>query len=344
LTAPAVDGGVSEIVACPACGGDLTATIEEWRCLACARSFAVVAEIPDLRLTYDDPYLSRAEDVARARELAARLDDLDLMGLLAEHWRRSGKPPALAERFLAGDRVAAARADAYLDAVERARGRSLGPGDRVLEVGSGTAALAAAAARRTGAAVATDISLRWLVLAKKRLAEQGLSGVALICCNAEEPAFAPGAFSLVLGGDVIEHVADQRRFVAGCARVLTEGGTLFLATPNRLSLGLEPHVRVWGVGWLPRRLAPRYVSAVRHAPYAHVRLLSARALRGLLAGEGLQPHIVAPRIPPATRATYSGLEGRLVDVYNALCSVAAVRRLLLVFGPFFHVTARKGAV
>lgn len=301
----------------------------------------MVAGIPDLRHAYEDPYVSRDEDLQRARELEALFDSRDLLGLLQEHWRRSGKPPELAERFLAGDRAAKARSAAYLDAVEARRRTPLAGGDRVLEVGCGTAALAAAAADRIGSAIASDISMRWLVLAKKRLAELGVDGVQLVCCNAEDPPFRPGAFTLIVAGDVIEHVASQRRFAAASATLLEPGGVLFLATPNRYSLSLEPHVRLWGVGMLPRGVAKRYVQAVRHAPYDHVRLLSSRALRRTLTAAGLEPVIVAPDIPPATRATYDGVEGRLVDVYNAVRARAPVQRALLAVGPFFHVFATK---
>src|SRR5205807_1562819 len=80
------------------------------------------------------------------------------------------------------------------------------------------------------------------------------------------------------------------------------GGLLFLATPNRYSLGLEPHVRLWGVGFLPRRLAETYVETVRKASYSHVRLLSARTLAGLLERHGLEPEIVTPAVPTETQA------------------------------------------
>ena len=315
---------------------------EVWRCAGCDCEYAVVAGIPDLRHSYEDPYVSRTEDVERARELEARFASSDLLGLLEEHWRRSGKPPELAKRFLAGDLVAAERSSSYLDSVEAHRGAQLGRGDRVLEVGCGTAALAAAAAERTGFAIATDISMRWLILAKKRLAELGIAGVELACCNAEAPPFRDNSFTLVVAGDVIEHVADQRRFSEASARILEQGGTLFLATPNRFSLSLEPHVRLWGVGYLPRRLARRYVMALRHAPYDHVRLLSARAIRRMLRDSALDPVVEAPGIPAATRATYTGLEGRLIDLYNRLQRHGLVQRLLLGVGPFFHVFATKG--
>jgi 2-polyprenyl-3-methyl-5-hydroxy-6-metoxy-1,4-benzoquinol methylase len=189
--------------------------------------------------------------------------------------------------------------------------------------------------------VASDVSMRWLMLARKRLDDLGCDGVHLVCCSAEEPPFRAGWFDVVGTSDVIEHAARQAAFVAGCAHVLRRGGVLFIATPNRFSLGLEPHVRLWGVGWLPRRWAPRYVSRLRHAPYDHVRLLSARELRRMLAESGLESRIETPEIPVATQEIYSGFELRLVRLYNRVRLIGAVRRSLLTIGPFFHVFARK---
>ena len=328
---------------CPADGGALAGEGDELRCERCERRFPVVAGIPDLRLGYADEYVTRDEDVARARELAEHLDAESLSALLRRHWRRSGKPEELADRFLAGDMATVERSEAYVAALERERGRALGGEDRFLELGCGTAGLSAVAARRAGDVVATDVSLRWLVLARKRLLDLGLDRVRLACCAAEDPPFPRGSFDVVAASDVIEHVPEQRAFAAGCARTLRPGGVLFLATPNRFSLGLEPHVRLWGVGWLPRPLARRYVEAVRKAPYDHVRLLSSFGLRRLLTQAGLRVELEPPEIPPGTQALYSGAELALVRLYNRLRRLAPVRATLRLVGPFFHVFATKGA-
>lgn len=328
---------------CPRDGGALEGEGEDsLRCVTCRRRFGVVAGIPDLRLRYADEYVSWEEDVARARELAAHLETDDLAALLRRHWRRSGKPEELADRFLAGDLATVERSAAYLDALDDERGRALGTGDHVLELGCGTAGLSAVAARRAGDVVASDVSLRWLVLARKRLRDAGLDEVRLACFAAEEPPFEASSFDVVMASDVIEHVPDQRAFAAGAGRVLRPGGTLFLATPNRFSLGLEPHVRLWGVGWLPRPLARRYVERVRGAPYDHVRLLSSAGLHRLLARQGFRVVLVPPAIAPGTQALYSGLELRLVRLYNATRGLAPVRGALRLVGPFFHVFATKG--
>ena len=325
-------------LACPACGAALP---DPSRCGACGREYGSVAGVPDLRVEYPDPSVSLEEDLARAQELADAAAGCDFAGLLRHRWRFGDRPAALVERFVASDLRAVARSDEYLDAVERARGRGLGADDLLLEVGCGTGPLAVAAAARGTRVVATDVSMRWIVLASKRIAEAGAEGIALVCSSAEDAPFPPESFDVVVASDVIEHAERPSDFVAGCARMLKPGGMLFLATPNRFSLGLEPHVRLWGVGWLPRPLAKRYVRAVRKTGYDHVHLLSAPKLRRLLRSAGLEPRIVPPEIPPGTQELYGGLELALVRAYNRARRYAPVRAGLLAVGPFFHVFATK---
>src|SRR5581483_11257520 len=125
---------------CPACGGSLEETADGRRCGSCGRAFEdAVAGIPDLRDGYPDPQLTREQDVEIARALAAHSAGLDLRGLLEEHWRLVGKRPELAARFTAQELRARSKTEPVLDAVERGRGAAFGPGDRVLEVGCGTA-------------------------------------------------------------------------------------------------------------------------------------------------------------------------------------------------------------
>jgi 2-polyprenyl-3-methyl-5-hydroxy-6-metoxy-1,4-benzoquinol methylase len=294
--------------------------------------------IADFRTTYPDPQLSRDEDARIASQLQELAPERDLAGLLDEHWRLVDKRLELAARFTAQELTAAARVEPVVTAIEAVLGHSVGAGDRVLEVGCGTAALSAALAARGADVVASDVSLRWLTLAQKRLADAA-ARVAFVACAAESLPFEAGSFDVVAATDVIEHVEDPDRFVAETARVLRPGGLLFLATPNRYSLGLEPHVRLWGVGYLPRGLAEAYVGAVRKTSYSHVHLLSARALERLLRGHGLEPEIVIPVVPDAS--LYSGVELRLVRAYNRVRTQRLARPFLHAVGPFFHVFGRK---
>jgi 2-polyprenyl-3-methyl-5-hydroxy-6-metoxy-1,4-benzoquinol methylase/uncharacterized protein YbaR (Trm112 family) len=324
---------------CPACRGPLDSGEAVLGCRGCGRDFPVIAGIPDLRLTPD------LDDRARAISLAERFDQVDLAGLM----RDSGlvqegaisQNRALRERFIAHNVAQARTAAAYLDAVERHRGAALGPADRVLEIGCGTGALATAAASRGCRVVAVDISLRVLVVAKKRLAEAGMPGVRLACCDGERLPLPPSSFEVVAASDVIEHTPSPPAFVASVAEMLESGGLLFLATPNRFSLSLEPHVRLWGVGFLPRWLARKYVRAVRKVSYVGVNPLSAPRLRRLLIAHGLRPSIVIPAVPVSSQALYRGIERRLVLAYNRVCASPVLRPALLAVGPFFHVFGLK---
>jgi SAM-dependent methyltransferase len=334
---PLVMSGPESI--CPACGGALAPAESALKCARCTHLFAVVAGIPDLRLVPD------ADDVARARALAARFDEFDFTGLLREgglvHEGSISQNAVLRERFVEHNLRQSRTAAAYLDALERERGTPLGRADRLLEIGCGTGALATAAAARGCRVVALDISMRVLVLAKKRLSEAAIAGVRLACCDGERPAFPRSSFEVVAASDVIEHTPSPDVFVAACSDLLVPDGLLFLATPNRFSLSLEPHVRLWGVGFLPRRLALRYVRAVRKVSYDTVRPLSARQLRRLLVRHRLRPTIVAPEVPVSTQGLYRGLELRLVRVYNRVRTLPLLRPILLAVGPFFHVFGRK---
>jgi len=330
---------------CARCGGALAAEAGELRCTGCGQLYdEPLPGIPDLRLSYPDPQLSRDEDEHIAAELANRAPEHDLGELLDLHWRLVGKQPELAARFTVQELSAAAKATEIVDAIEAGRGVATTSQDRVLEVGCGTASLAAALASRGAGVVATDLSLRWLVLAARRIAaQQPTPDVELVACAGEALPFEDASFDLVVASDVIEHVESPECFVRECSRALLPGGLLFLATPNRYTLGLEPHVRLWGVGYLPRGAAERYVQAARGVSYDHVHLLSARTLRHLLNDAGFETTIVAPEVPEASQRMYRGAELQLVRAYNRARRVAPLHAALLAVGPFFHVFARKRA-
>jgi SAM-dependent methyltransferase len=60
-------------------------------------------------------------------------------------------------------------------------------------------------------------------------------GVAVVRGNLVQLPVGSGTLDLVVALQVIEHLWDQPRFVAECARVLRPGGTALISTPNRLT-------------------------------------------------------------------------------------------------------------
>jgi SAM-dependent methyltransferase len=327
-------------LACPDCRGELApgAEIDTWACSSCGRTARGLRGIADLR-TEDDLYLSNRDDWAFAERLNEDFDRLDFRGLLERYFDLAPEvPPDLRRRQIAHILTAPERARRWLEA--------LGPiGDRpLLDLGCGTGSFLAAVGREVGPAWGVDIALRWLLVARKRLDEEGLAHVRLACGCAERLPFLDRGFGGIVAGDVIEHVADQGATLAEAYRVLAPGGRLFLAAPNRFSLAPEPHVQVWGVGFLPRRWMATYVRFVRNIDFRAIHTLSQgewnRLLRRSPFGRGT---IAAPGLPGSDLAHFGPIKRRAARLYNALIATrpgqAAARRV----GPLFHVVCVRPA-
>ena len=248
--------------------------------------------------------------------VAAR-DDGSFEELLRRYWAaQPDVAPELIDRFVTGDLVGADRAAAVADQIESERAAVVRRDEVVLEVGAGTAALATELGRRATFVVASDVSLAWMLLARRRLADAGLDNVALVVATGDALPFADRTFDLVVAADVVEHVPDAIAFVGACHRALRAGGTFWLATPNRFSLTPEPHVRVWGVGFVPRAWAPAYVRKVRGVAYDDIRTLSRGELVRLLARTGGTVDVTPPAITGPVARTSPPLTRRAIAVYN----------------------------
>ena len=162
---------------CPRCRGDLE---EGWRCLGCGVSYRALRGIPDLR-TRDDVYLTNAEDWAIAAALDRDFDRLDFRRLLDRYFELEGNfPDALKERQIAHILTAPGRVGRWLDAV--------GTRGLVLDLGCGSGSFLAAVGRSVDGACGVDIAMRWLIVARKRLDEEGLGEIPLACAPRRELA------------------------------------------------------------------------------------------------------------------------------------------------------------
>src|SRR5262249_12587002 len=151
----------------------------------------------------------------------------------------------------------------------------------------------------------------------------------LVCCDAEHLPFPAEQFDDIVASDVLEHSREQARLLAESARVVKPSGTLFLVTQNRFTLRPEPCVRVWGVGFLPRKWMGPYVRWVRKIPYEHVRLLSYFELRRLLCAAGFQAvRIMLPSIGADERARFSRWEKIQIALYEAFKRLPPLRYVL----------------
>jgi SAM-dependent methyltransferase len=145
-----------------------------------------------------------------------------------------------------------------------------------------------------------------------------------------------------VGGDVIEHVGDQRATLREAHRVLVPGGRLFLASPNRYSTAPEPHVQVWGVGFLPRRWMPAYVRLIRGVEFKAIRTLGVhewqRLLRASPFGAG---RIMCPALPECDLREFRPIKRVLARAYNRIVSSRLGQTLMRCVGPLFHVECTR---
>jgi SAM-dependent methyltransferase len=305
---------------------------EAYRCDACRRDYPVILGIPDFRVI-PDPYIAMEEDRLKGMELAEQYTRSDFEGLLRHYWSLTPEtPPVLAREYVRHDLAGVARGRAALEAMGPAAN------GRILEVGTRTGGFLVAAAMGGAETVGCDIAFRWLVVARKRLEEAGLSA-ELACCCAQALPFPDEEFDRVVAGNVLEHTADQEGLVREALRVLKPGGVLFATTWNRFSLAPEPHVGLWGVGFLPRRLMAPYVRWRRGTDYTHVRLLSRSELRRLLRrAEFGDCRIVPAAFSPGETEGMPRGKRLLARVYGRARNWPLARRFLLMFGPGWQVT------
>lgn len=326
---------------CPMCKGALSFRENEYSCPACSKKYPIILGIPDFRV-FPDPYIDFEDDHKKAGHLAEQYHRLDFMGLVRLYWKMTPEVSEVrAERFIRRTVALVEKGDECLSLIEslteheRLRGFN-----RVLEIGCGTGGFLVAAKRKYDHVVGADIAFRWLVVARKRLEELKLN-IPLVCCCAEYLPFLDTRFDIILAEDVLEHVRSQESTLGECRRVMTKQGTLFLATPNRFSLTPEPHVRVWGVGFLPRKWMNGYVKLVKGISYQNIKVLSFMELRRLLNKCLLPNHcILLPSISNEEARYFSHVQRMQLTIYNVVKQIPALRLILYVVGPYFNVVAR----
>lgn len=323
---------------CPRCRAGVTHRDAAFHCAGCGTQYPVLCGIPDFRLA-PDRYLSLADERGKAIRLHDFARTHSFSELVDEYYRITDDvPPEMARRFsdyvLAGE----ARGRAVLEKLPNSGGEKSAV---LLDAGCGAGGLVAAAARAGQSVCGTDIALRWLVIAQKRLAEAGLSA-ELVCADIAAPPFAGASFGRVAATDLFEHLPDPAAGATSVFRLMAPGGRIYTTGANRFTLASYPPAGLWGVGFLPNGLRRRYVVARRgfdtlrylsmQSPAAQARNLAAAGFVGVRA---------APMTIPAERGrSLPALKRRLLGVYRALCNYALSREVLLRIGPIFEISAR----
>ncbi len=321
---------------CPQCRGSLTATADTLTCTSCDRRYPVVAELPDFRL--DRPaWVDFDHDRDRALLIDAKIRAKGLEAGIFDVFRNSRLFDAAKCRYRTRQVLGGAdKYDRQLDGW-LARTQAM----PILEVGVGPGQMAVALARRGIAVNGIDVSMEWLVVAKHWLRENGVTP-QLATAMAETLPVADGSVASYVSLDVIEHVADQGRYVSEMARVLKPGGHYALVTPNRFSLSPEPHVGVWGVGYLPQRLQAPWVRRRAGVDYTSTRLLSTVEIRRLFRRHaGFEPRLDFPAIAAEEIAQFSPVKSRLARAYNRVSTWRAFRMVAPLTGAYYRVTGSR---
>jgi SAM-dependent methyltransferase len=316
-------------ICCPFCRSRLIEkTNETLECDACHHSFPVIFGIPDLRI-FPDPYVDFETDRSKARHLASRFDDFTFEEFVSYYYTTTTVvPPHHAKQYTRGILAAESKAETLLQ-----EHKLLEP---LLEIGCGTGPLLIAAARRFEQIIGIDIALRWLIVAKKRLEQSGFS-IPLICACAEALPFTNSSFSTAVFDSTLEVVSDQKKSLDESYRVLKPEGTLVIRTPNRFSLGPDPHLNLWAGGFFPHRWIAAYARRQNAIPPKR-KLLSILSLRRLIQASGFQ--LSQSTVPPAT-AENRRLFPRLSMFYSISRKSAVGRFVLQTIGPLLETVARK---
>jgi demethylmenaquinone methyltransferase/2-methoxy-6-polyprenyl-1,4-benzoquinol methylase len=120
-----------------------------------------------------------------------------------------------------------------------------GPGDTVLDVATGTAAVAIELAQRTGCSVVgVDQSDEMLAAGRERVERAGLvDRIRLVPGNAEQLPFGDGEFDALTFTYLLRYVDDPAATMRELARVTRSGGTI-----ASLEFGVPP-APVWRTLW-----------------------------------------------------------------------------------------------
>jgi SAM-dependent methyltransferase len=301
-------------------------------CVRCGTPFEVIAGIPDLRVARPSWVDAEAD-----REAALRLER-DTRGLPLEAVVRL----VFARQPHRTDAEVDYRVRQVLASPGRLRRqvhgwlRNVALTSGYVDVGCGPGLLLAASADEGVSGMGIDASLEWLIVARRMIEAHG--GRATLCAALCEALPIPdGSAPAIASLDVIEHCVDQRRHLREIDRIAAAGAPFALATPNRFSVTAEPHVGVWGVGWLPARLQRRYVRMRSGKPYDFVRLLSVPGLKRLMKREThFDGRFIVPHIADEEIELFAARRAKLARAYNRAVEQPMLRWPLFAIGPFFR--------
>jgi len=206
------------LLACPACGGSLTA---DWACRNCDARYETPDDIPNLRLPGDQR--------------------TDAVRLFYERAPFPGYP--------AQDSLQALHARTERNDFARLVDRSIAGDARIVEVGCGTGQMCLLLARADRVVIGADLTRAALRLGAAAARRFGLTArVRFVETDLRQPGLKSGAFDVVFSSGVLHHTPDPRASFARLVPLARPGGIIVLGIYNsfaRLPLRLRRLVARW---------------------------------------------------------------------------------------------------
>ena len=193
-----------DLLACPACRGELSA---DWKCFACGACFDAPDGIPNLRLSGDP----------RTEAVRTFYDGAPFPG------------------YPARDSLATFRARAERSRFVQLLDRAI-PGDaRVAEIGCGTGQMSLYLARADRVVIAADLSRPSLLLGVAAARRFGISQVRFVETDLHRSALKSGAFDVVYSSGVLHHTSNPRAAFAQVARLGRPVGIVIIGVYKAIS-------------------------------------------------------------------------------------------------------------
>jgi SAM-dependent methyltransferase len=190
-----------ELLACPACAGDLSAT---WTCAGCGARFAAPDGIPKLTLDVD----ARTDVVRRFYDAAPF----------------PGYPPR--------DNLASFRARAERSRFAQLLDRAIAGDARVIEVGCGTGQMALFLARADRTVIGIDISRQALLVGADAARRFAIGSVQFVEMDLHRPGLRAASFDVVYSAGVLHHTADPPAAFGRIVQLARPGGIVIIGVYN----------------------------------------------------------------------------------------------------------------
>jgi len=254
---------------CPLCKAQLDSLkANSYYCEHCHRHYPVRLGIPDFRI-YDDAEFHWSNEQENIGILSKKFDKLDFVELVEFYLSLYDMTAAKRKRaleFYAKDIVN--RGSIRLTYLKQAvRLQNLKKG-QYLEIGCGMGGTLHALSPIFEKVIGVDTDFCHLILAKKLLEEKKKNNVTLVCAFGEALPFLPNSCNLVHATGVIEHVKNQKDVYIETYKILHSKGCFCFDAPNKFSLWIESHTRIWGIGWytalFPKLLSKRMKARIKY--------------------------------------------------------------------------------